>query len=173
MNPQPRIFLTPLEHTTQFAPLVALGSSIRDQDWLAPVFSRLTFVQPTHTCDPQAAILDLWVSILAGCRSVSQINTKLRPDRVLAHGWGRTQFREQSTIARVLDECTPTQVAQLRAGVQAVYRWVGQAPHDRGADAPLLIDIDLTEMPAGKQAQGSTKGYFRSKRGLAGGNCVG
>ena len=113
MCAMPRIALVSLEHTTFFAPLVGLGFYVREQDLLAPIFSRLVFDQPTHTVHPDAAILDLWVSILAACRSISDINVRIRPDHLLAQAWGRPCFCEQSTVARVLDACQPAQVGQL------------------------------------------------------------
>lgn len=173
MLSKPRISLVKFEETTRFAPLVALGFFVREEDLLSPIFSRLEFTQPTHTEHPVEALVDLWVSILAGCRSVSQINTQIRPDLVLAHAWGRPGFAEQSTVARVLDVCQEEQVSQLRAGVEAIYRWIGRALHHPWAETALLMDIDLTGLPAGKSAQGSTKGYFSGKKGLAAGSCVG
>lgn len=166
MTAKPRVSLAKLENMSLFAPLVALGYYVREQDLLAPIFSRLCFEQPTHVKHPEAALLDLWVSILAGCHSVSHVNTRIRPDGMLAQAWGRPCFYEQSTLARVLDSCREEQVSQLHAGVEAVYRWIGQAPCHPWSVAPLLIDIDLTGLPAGRQAEGSTKGYFSGKRGL-------
>lgn len=165
MTVKPRIKLTSLENMTLFAPLVALGFWAREQDILAPVFSRLRFEQPAHIKHPEIALLDLWVSILAGCRSVSHVNTHIRPDLTLAQAWGRGCFHEQSTLARVLDICQTEQVEQLRAGVQGVYQWIGQAPRHPWSTEPLLVDIDLTGLPAGRQAEGSTKGYFSGKKG--------
>ena len=161
----PHITVKNLDEMTQFAPLVALGCYIRDSDLLSPVISRLCFTQATHTEHPVEALIDLWVSILAGCRTVRQINTRIRPDLVLAQAWDRKQFAEQSTIARVLDVCQPAQVAQFRSGANQIYRWLGQAPHHRLGDQPLMIDIDLTGLRAGRQAEGSTPGYFPEKRG--------
>ncbi len=173
MSTVPRITLVPLRETTLFAPLVALGFYVREQDLLAPIFSRLRFHQPTHVVHPQDAMLDLWVSILAGCRSVSHINTKIRPDHVLAQAWGRPCFTEQSSVARVLDACQTDQVDQLRAGTAVVYRWIGQAPHHPWAASPLMIDVDLTGLPAGRHAEGSTKGYFGREKGGADASCAG
>lgn len=166
----PRFSLAQLDSYTRFAPLVALGYFIREQELLSPLFSRIKFPTHLHTVHPTAALIDLWVSILAGCRSVSQINTQIRPDRLLAQAWGRECFCEQSTIARVLDACQSEQVSQLRAGIQAVHRWIGQATRHPWELAPLVVDIDLTGLPAGRQAEGSTKGYFSGKRGLADGS---
>ncbi|MBI1877286.1 MAG: hypothetical protein HYR94_03475, partial [Chloroflexi bacterium] len=109
----PRISLVPMEGTTQFAPLIALGFFVQEYDLLSPIYSRLEFTQATHTEYPIGALFDVWVSMLAGCRSVWQINTKIRPDPVLAQAWGRPRFAEQSTVARVLDVCQQDQVDQL------------------------------------------------------------
>jgi hypothetical protein len=169
----PRFSLAHLDSYTRFAPLVALGFFVREQDLLSPFFSRLQFPAHLHTVNPTAALIDLWVSILSGCRSVSQINTQIRPDRLLAQAWGRECFCEQSTIARVLDACQSEQVNQLRAGVQAVHHWIGQATRHPWGLAPLVVDIDLTGLPAGRQAEGSTKGYFSGKKRLADGSYAG
>ena len=172
MSAVPQITLASMEQTTLFAPLVALGFYVREQDLLAPISSRMNFAQSTHTENPLEAILDVWVSILAGCRSISQVNTRIRPDRMLGRAWGRDCFCEQSTLARVLDVCNQTQVKQLRAGVEALYRWIGQAPQQNWG-GQLTVDIDLTGMLAGKQAEGSSKGYFPDKRGPPAVNCAG
>lgn len=165
MTAIPRIALTALTDTTFCAPLAALGFFVREHDLLRPVVSRLNFTQATHVVCPQSVLLDLWVSILAGCGSVSHINTRIRPDRVLAQAWGRPCFSEQSTVARVLDACQAEQVEQLRSGVTAVYHWIGQAPYHQWHDSPLVVDVDLTGLPAGRTAEGSTKGYFSGKKG--------
>jgi hypothetical protein len=162
-----------MEGTTQFAPLVAIGFFMREFDLLAPIQSRLVFEQATHTQYPVEALLDLWVSMLAGCRSVWQINTKIRPDLTLAQAWGRSCFADQSTVARVLDVCQPQQVEQLREGVNSLYQWWGQAPQHNWASSDLLLDIDLTGLPAGRQAEGSTKGYFSGKKGHGADNYAG
>lgn len=170
MKSAPKISLATMKGATQFAPLVALGSYMRSVDILSPVYSRLQFLHSTHTEKPVEALLDLWVSIMAGCRSVRQINTKTRSDLTLAHSWGRKQFAEQSTVARVLDSCRAEQVAQMRMAVESIFKWLGQTPrHDWSS--PLTIDVDLTGLPAGRQAVGSTKGYFQKKGGVVA-NCA-
>lgn len=165
MIPKPHISSIRMEKATGFAPLAIIGAYIRTYDLLSPIMSRLAFSQKMHTHHPKQALIDIWVSILAGCRSISQINPKLRPEISLAKAWGREQFREQPTLARVLDACQAEQVDQLRSGVEMIYRWIGQAPDPNCRRSPLMIDIDLTGMPAGRKAEGSTKGYFSGKRG--------
>lgn len=172
MSSVPKISVVKLKGVTQFAPLVALGFYVRANDLLSPIYSRLDFPEGMHTEEPVEAIIDLWISMLAGCRSVSQINTKIRPDRPLAAAWGRGQFKEQSTIARVLDECSSEQVEQLRDAVNVLYQWLGQSPHHEWKRSPLMVDIDLTGLPAGRQAKGSVPGYYSGKRGCVCGNSV-
>jgi len=170
MKSVPNIGVANLEKMSQFAPLIAIGNFVRSQELLSPVYSRIVFTQPSHTEKPVQALVDLWVSILAGCRSVRHINTRTRPDLALAHSWGREQFAEQSTVARVLDCCQAEQVAQLRTAVNRLFDWLGQTPQHAWHE-PLMVDIDLTPLPAGRQAVGSTKGYFPQKGGMVA-NCA-
>jgi hypothetical protein len=172
MTKVPHILCSSMSGATQFAPLVALGCYVRSLDLFAPLWARLSFPQPTHTVHPQMALLEVWVSLLAGCRSIKQVNSKIRPDEVLAQAWGCSRFAEQSTLARVLDACQVEQVQQFREGSRAIYRWIGAAPR-HAWDHPLLIDIDLTHLPSGVKTQGATKGYASGKKGALGGSYVG
>ncbi|GEM_PF-1300652 len=171
MFAKPRFTLSPLTGITRFAPLVAFGFMCREHDLWSPIFNWLTFPTGMHTDHPVDALLGLWVSILAGCRSVSQINPTIRPDLVLAQAWKQACFAEQSTVARTLDQLQAEQVEQLQDGVESISAWIGQAVHHHWEDL-LLIDIDLTPLPISKNAEGSTKGYFSEKRGATDGNCV-
>ena len=164
----PRFTLAPMESSTCFGPLVAFGFFVREQDLWAPIRDRLHFDNPTHCSDPVSALQDLWVGILAGCEVVSQVNTTIRSDPLLARAWGREQFHEQSTIARILDACTALQVSQMREALEALFHWLGQAHRHEESHGPLRLDIDLVGMPASKRAQGSTKGFFSGRRNTYG-----
>jgi hypothetical protein len=164
----PRFTLAPIDSCTQFGPLVALGFFVRQHDLWAPIRARVCFGMPTHCREPLAALYDMWISILAGCEVVSQVNTTTRTDPLLARAWGREQFHEQSTIARVLDVCTSHQVDQMRWASEALFHWLGQAHRHDQRRGPLRVDIDLTGLPASKRAEGSTKGYFSGRRNAYG-----
>ena len=161
---QPRFTVAPMETCTTFGPLVALGFFMQQHDLWAPVRSRVDFAQPTHCTDPVGALLDLGVGILAGCEVVAQVNTAIRPDRLLAQAWGRERFCEQSTIARVLDTCGPPQVQQMRQANEQLLRWTGGVYQHDFSRAGLHLDIDLTALLASKRAEGSEKGYFPGKK---------
>jgi hypothetical protein len=152
--------------TTRYAPLLVLGWWVSHHDLFSPIRSRVQFLTPTHTAEPVEALLDLLVGLLAGCEVVAQVNTTIRSDPLLAHAWGRTQFAEQSTIARTLDAATSIQVAQWRAANEATLRWIGQVGQHAFAHAMLLLDLDLTGLVASARAQGSQKGYFAGKKTL-------
>ena len=160
----PRFTLTAMDHTTGLGPLVALGFFIRQQDLLAPIRSRVHFDTPTHSKDPVEALLDMLVGILAGCEVVAQVNTTIRTDPILARAWGREQFFDQSTIARVLQACRPSQVEQMRSASEAIYHWAGRSHRHEFEQGLLRLDIDLTGMPASEGSEGSTKGYFSGKK---------
>ncbi len=167
MTIKPDFKLSPLEGVTQFAPLVALGFACREQDSLAPIFNRLIFPTGMHIEHPIQALMSVWISILSGCRSISQINTVIRPDLTLALAWGQDCFVEQSSVSRILDQIQVEQVGQLRQGVEQVYKWIGQSWGHNWAE-PLLIDIDLTGLPSSSNAEGSTRGYFSEKKAAMG-----
>jgi hypothetical protein len=67
----------------------------------------------TVSHEPVEKIQDVLVAILAGCQSLVQVNTKLRPEIMLAQAWQRSQFAEQSTLSRVLDMLTAENIDQL------------------------------------------------------------
>lgn len=161
---EPRFTLAAMETSTRFAPLVALGFFVRQHDLWAPIRSRVCFSTPTHCKEPVNALFDMWIGILAGCEVVSQVNTTIRAEPLLAQAWGRDQFHEQSTIARILDACGPLHVAQMREATESLFHWLGQAHRHDFSQGPLRIDIDLTGLPASKRAEGSSKGYFSGRR---------
>jgi hypothetical protein len=158
------IRLTSMPQDTSFAPLGVLGYCLTRSDFLAPVFSDL--VLPIKEVDhaPNAKVLDVLVSILAGCRAISQVNTRIRPDVALARAWGRESFAEQSTLSRTLDAFGEEQVARLRQGSEALFRRESRTLRHDFAQDWLWLDIDLTPLPASKHAEGSTKGKIGGEK---------
>jgi hypothetical protein len=157
------IRLTEMPDETSFAPLGVLGYCLTRTQFLAPVWAGLDLALKTVDHAPQAKLLDLLVSILAGCRAVVQVNTRLRPDIALARAWGRDRFADQSTLARTLDAFSSVEVAQLRHGSEALFRQESQVLHHDFTRGWLWLDIDLTPLPISKHAEGSTKGKFNRK----------
>jgi hypothetical protein len=156
---------------TQFAPLALLGYRLHQRDFFAPLRERLQLQQKRVLYTPYDKLLTCLVSILSGCHAVSQIDTRIRPDTALAQAWGLEHFAQQSTVADTLDCFTDLHVHQLREATGQIYLCEGQAPrHDSAREGLLILDIDLTGLPASQHAEGSTKGYFSGKKGGTAGN---
>ena len=165
----PQLSTAPLT-STRYAPLLMLGWWMTHHDLWSPIRSRVRFTTPTHTSAPVDALLDLVVGLLAGCEVVAQVNTTIRSEPLLAQAWGRTQFAEQSTIARTLDAATAVQVAQWRAANEVMLHWTGQVGQHDFARQHLRLDVDLTGLAASSAAEGSQKGYFAGKKTPPDGN---
>lgn len=158
-----QVRLVPLPTETGFAPLGVLGYCLVRSHFFDPLWEEVRLPMKTVWHSPQTKLLDVLISILAGCRAISQINTRLRPDLALARAWGRSRFAEQSVIARTMDAFDATTVAQLRRGSEALWRRESLSlRHDLVADR-LWLDIDLTPLPSSKSAEGSTKGLVGKK----------
>src|SRR5512147_1735941 len=155
--------LVPMLSETSYAPLGAVGYCLSHSHFLDIVWQGLALDLKTVDHTPADKLLDVLVSVLAGCRAIVEINTRLRPDRVLARAWGRSTFAEQSTVARSLDAFDAAQVQNLRLGSEALFRRESRClGHDLATDW-LWFDIDLTPLPISKFAEGSTKGKFAKK----------
>lgn len=152
--------LTDMPNETGFAPLGVLGYCLTRTQFLVPVWAELNLGLKTVDHSPQDKLQDVVTSILAGCRAISQVNTRLRPDLALAYAWGRERFADQSQLARALDAFDASDVAQLRHGSEELFRRESRVLcHDHEHDW-LWLDIDLTPLPISKHAEGSTKGKF-------------
>ena len=161
---RPTIRLVAMPDDTGFAPLGVLGYCLMRTSFLSPVLRAVTVPIKTVQHLPAAKLLDVLVSILAGCRAISQVNTRLRPDLALAHAWGRPQFAAQATLARTLDSFTAADVCQLRQGCEALFRRESRTLRHPFASDWLWLDIDLTPLLASKHAEASTKGKISPKK---------
>jgi hypothetical protein len=116
--------------------------------------------QKTIRHTPAEKLYDALIVILAGAHGLSEINTRLRTDTALQRAFGRQACAEQSVVQDTLDACTDENVRQLEGVCAALLRQHGRAyAHDYRAGLQLL-DIDLTGLPCGPQAELSAKGYF-------------
>lgn len=167
---RPTIDLIAMPDDTGFAPLGVLGYCLMRTSFLAPVLRAVTVPLKTVQHPPAAKLLDVLVSILAGCRAIAQVNTRLRPDLALAQAWGRPQCAAQATLARTLDAFTDLHVHQLRQGCEALFRRESRTLRHASAEGWLWLDIDLTPLPASKHAEASTKGKISPKNTSTAGN---
>ena len=108
------------------------------------------------------------LGILCGAKTISQSNGTIRVDPAVQRAFGRTGCAEQSTIARTLQASTAETVAHLSRVAWYYLKRYGQTPHHRFTERQLLVDVDVTPLPIGTQAEGSERtwmGRNRSKTG--------
>ena len=111
-----------------------------------------------HT--PTDKAKDLLINILAGGQGVADVNNRVRVDQTIQLAFGRRGCAEQSTISETLNACTGKNVLELAGALNEIYRHHGQGyRHDYGRKCQVL-DIDMSALLSGKQAEGATKGYF-------------
>jgi len=145
---------------TQYAPLGLLLALYKEKHVLQPLENVKTTTKSIDfsLTDKLEQIL---VSILAGCETLSEVNTKLKGDP-LAQTGGWIRFAEQSTLSLGLDSLTLMNIEQLRSATCQIWQKYGETrSHDwRGF---LWLDYDLSGLPSGRQAEGREKGYFSQK----------
>lgn len=115
-------------------------------------------------------MIEALVLILAGGRATSQVDLLLRPNLSLARAWGQKQFAQQSTLADTLDAFDDSSIASLRSAFESLLVTCSGALNHDFRRSDLLLDGDLTGLPASRRAAGSTKGYFSGEKTALGGN---
>jgi hypothetical protein len=153
---------------TQFAPVAALMAYYEAEKVLEPLQS-VTLATPKGDFTLAEKLEQVVWSMLTGCQYISVVNTKLRPERMLAQVKRIDHFAEQSTLAIALNELTQMNLDQLETSVRQISdRCSRTRQHDwRGF---LMLDFDLSGLPCGKQAEESKKGYFSGKKTSPDGN---
>jgi Transposase DDE domain group 1 len=154
--------------TTGRASLCALGEYLRRHCFFAPLREQVQIPQKTVRYRPIEKLLDALGGILCGAKTIAQNNVTIRTDRAVQRAFGRTGCAEQSTIARTLRACTAENVTQLEQVSWYYLKRYGATPRHRFHDKLLWVDVDLTPMPIGVQAEGSERtwmGRNRSKTG--------
>jgi Transposase DDE domain group 1 len=154
--------------TTSRASLCALGEYLRRQCFFAPVREQVQIPQKMVRYHPVEKVLDGLLGILCGAKTISQSNLTIRVAPAVQRAFGRRGCAEQSTIARTLQASTVETVAQLGRVSWYYLKRYGQTPHHRFAERLLWVDVDVTPLPIGAQAEGSERtwmGRNRSKTG--------
>lgn len=163
-----RLELTDRACNTQHAPLAVLLWLYRHTQRLTPL-TEVAVAMQSRTFTPPDKLIQMLISMLAGCTYLSEVNTQLRVEAALARVWPWSHFAEQSGLQKTLDQLSLTNLAQLRTATDAIWRQHSRTVvHDWRRH--LCLDLDLSGLPCGAQAEASTKGYFSGKKTFVGGN---
>ena len=147
---------------TQYAPLAVICAHYQQHHRLDPL-SQVQIPMRERDFSPVDKLIQVLLGILAGCKTLSEINSRLRSETKLATIWGWPSWADQSTLSRTLDALTLMDLDQLRHSSRLIWQPGSQVKaHDWRAF--LWLDFDLSGLPCGPQAQASQKGYFSGKK---------
>lgn len=124
---------------TQFAPVAALMAYYEGQGVLEPLQS-VTAATPNRGDTRGSKLSEVLLSILVGCEYLAEVNTKLRPERILAQVNRKVCFCEQSTLALALNELSQMNLAQLAGAVRQIS---DRCSRTRQHDWRGLLRLDL------------------------------
>jgi hypothetical protein len=147
---------------TQYAPLVALCAHYQKNQMLAPLEGVL-IRQKKRDFSPTDKLIQVFLSILAGCTTLNEVNTRLESESCMAAVWGWERFADQSCLSRTLDLLTLKHLQQLHQATTEIWRAHSQVPSHNWRGY-LWIDYDLSSLPCGPQAEKSQKGYISGKK---------
>lgn len=153
---------------THYAGLVALAHWIIKEGIWQEVVDNVVIRQKAVKHLPIDKLLDIFIHILTGEQRMVTMNTGLRCDAGLQHAFGRETCAEQSLASTTLDRCDEETVQQMGQVLQDLLRRHGGSYKHDYQESIQVLDVDMTGLPAGNQAEGSEKGYFAGKRGVRG-----
>jgi hypothetical protein len=155
-------------HDSAHASLCVLGVHLRRIHFFRPLEHRMHIQQKVLKYTPVQKLEMFLVGLLAGAKAVSHTATTVRVDPALIAAFGLPGCAEQSVIAETLNAATEQDVADLQAALGEIYGCYGQARRHHFKREILVLDVDLSPLPASKRAEGSERGYMgrcRSKTG--------
>lgn len=150
------------------ASLCLLGGYLRRIGFFRPLEEGLNLQQKVRQYTPVQKVEMVFVSLLAGAKAIYHSGTTLRVDPALQAAFGLPGCAEQSVLAETLNAATEADVAALRQVVEASFLAYSAARRHDFTRAVLVLDLDLSPLPASKHAEGSERGYMgrcRSKTG--------
>jgi hypothetical protein len=150
------------------ASLCVLGTHLQRRHFFKPFEQRVQIRQKVLKYTPIQKLEMFFVGLLAGAKAVSHTATTVRVDPALIAAFGLPGCTEHSVIAQTLNAATEVDVADLQAALGEIYGCYGQARRHHFTRELLVLDVDLSPLPASQRAEGSERGYMgrcRSKTG--------
>ena len=161
----------PVASTRLYSPratLCAIGIKLRALKFFDAIAEHVHIKQKVVRHTPVEKLTDAFIAILAGAHGLVEVNTRVRADAALQRAFGRESCAEQSVVQETLDACTAENVRQMKHAFRALTRAHSRAyRHPYKAELQLL-DVDMTGLPCGHQAEKASKGYFANKPGRRG-----
>jgi len=150
------------------ASLCLLGVKLRRMGLFKPLEAHVKIRQKVLKYTPVQKLEMFLVALLAGAQAVSQTATTVRLDAALMSAFGLPGCADQSSIAQTLNAATEQDVADVQAALGELFGSYSQAQRHDFTHEVLVLDVDLSPLPASSAAEGSERGYMgrcRSKTG--------
>lgn len=148
--------------------LCILGRYLRQMGFFEPLEQRVQIQQKVLKYTPIQKVEMLFVGLLAGAKAVSHTATTVRVDPALMAAFGLPGCADQSVIAETLDAATEVNMAALRQALADIFQRHSHTCRHNFEQEVLVLDVDLSPLPASSKAEGSERGYMgrcRSKTG--------
>lgn len=153
---------------SSYGSLILVGRYLQTQAIWEKIEKHVKIPQKTIVHRPIDKLKDAFINILAGGNGITEINTRVRPDETLQHSFGRQGCAEQSGVSTTLNQSTLETIQQMREAMKEIYQIHGQAFRHNYGKTSMLLDIDMTGMPAGRQGEGVSKGFFSGSKNRRG-----
>jgi hypothetical protein len=147
---------------SQYAPLAALCAHYQQNHVLEPL-SGVKIPMCKRNFGSADKLIQILLSILTGCVTISEVNSRLKPELGMATVWGWDRIADQSSLSRTLDALTLKNIEQLRASTTTIWR-TGSRIQEHDWRNYLWLDFDLSGLPCSSHAQESQRGYFSDKK---------
>lgn len=157
---------------SSFASLCAISALIESRGIFQCIHEMVKIPQKEVDYCPTDKLVFVVLGIMSGCEVMSDLNWKLRVDKVLLSAFGYQKCADQSVIQRTLDASTDENINQMESVLKSIWNNHSMSLsflEDAQKEGKVqTIDMDLSGMPASKKAEGSEKGYFSGKRNTYG-----
>ncbi len=147
-------------HESGHASLCLLGVHLRRTGFFKPLETHIKIRQKVLKYTPVKKLEMFLVAVLAGAQAVSQTATTVRIDPALISAFGLPGCADQSSIAQTLNAASEQDVADLQAALGELFGSYSQAHRHDFTSEMLVLDLDLSPLPASSEASGSERGYM-------------
>ena len=154
--------LTTGEINSHYAPVAVLLSKYVAEGRVEPL-QAVGLGMRTREFSPADKLMQVMVSMMAGCRTLWEVNEKLKHEHKLAQVGGWPRFADQSSLARTLDKLTQMQIEHLQGAIHSCW-YPGSGVQRHNWHGYLWLDFDLSGLPCGARAQESQRGFFSEKK---------
>jgi hypothetical protein len=147
---------------------VPVRSASSSSGFFKPLEAHVQIQQKVLKYRPVQKLEMFLVALVAGAKAVSHTVTTGRLDPALLSAFGLPGCADQSSIAQTLTAATEQDVADLQTALGELFGSYSQAHRHDFTHELLVLDIDLSPLPASSAAEGSERGYmgrYRSKTG--------